>query len=82
MLLEIEARNKRNIITPENIAVGIARAGNNNPTLKADYISDLLDFDFGQPPYSLIIPGELHFMEIEALIAFADAPRTFRRLSK
>jgi len=82
MLLEIEARNKRNIITPENIAVGIARAGNNNPTLKADYISDLLNFDFGQPPYSLIIPGELHFMEVEALIAFADAPRTFKRLSK
>jgi len=82
MLLEIEYRNKRNITTPENIAVGIARVGNNNPTLKADYISELQNFDFGKPPYSLIIPGELHFMEIEALIAFAGAPETFKRLSK
>jgi diphthine synthase len=82
MLLEIEYRNKRNITSPENIAVGIARVGNNNPTLKADYIGELLNFDFGKPPYSLIIPGELHFMEIEALIAFAGAPETFKRLAK
>ena len=68
-----------NIITPDTVAVGIARAGNINPKLKADYIMNLSDFDFGEPPFSLIIPGELHFMEIEALIAFADAPATLKR---
>jgi diphthine synthase len=79
MLLEIEQRKKMNIITPDTVAVGIARAGNINPKLKADYIRNLSDFDFGEPPFSLIIPGELHFMEIEALIAFADAPATLKR---
>jgi len=79
MLLEIEQRKKMNIITPDTVAVGIARAGNISPKLKADYVQNLSDFDFGEPPFSLIIPGELHFMEIEALIAFADAPATLKR---
>lgn len=82
MLLEIEQRKKMNAITPDTVAVGIARAGNNNPTLKADYVRNLSNFDFGEPPFSLIIPGELHFMEIEALITFADAPATLKRPAK
>jgi diphthine synthase len=82
ILLEIEQKKKMNIITPNTAAVGIARAGNSNPALKADYIKDLKNFDFGEPPYSLIIPGELHFMEIEALIAFAGAPATLKRIAK
>ncbi|HLN88943.1 MAG TPA: diphthine synthase, partial [Candidatus Binatia bacterium] len=59
-----------------------ARAGSDNPTLKADFIRNLASFDFGEPPFSLIFPGELHFMEVESLIAFANAPATFRRLLK
>ena len=62
------------------MAVGIARAGSDQPTLKADFIKDLADFDFGAPPYSLIFPGELHFMEVDALVAFAGAPAEFKRL--
>ncbi len=34
MLLEIEQKKKLFIVTPETVAVGIARAGNGNPTLK------------------------------------------------
>jgi diphthine synthase len=82
MLLEIEEKKKNGAITPGSVAVGIARAGSNNPTVKADFAGDLVNFDFGEPPYSLIIPGELHFMEAEALIAFAGAPAAFRRLTK
>jgi diphthine synthase len=82
MLLEIEQKKKLCIVTPETVAVGIARAGNSNPTLKADFVKDLEDFDFGEPPYSLIVPGELHFMEVEALVAFGGAPDAFRRLAK
>jgi diphthine synthase len=82
MLLEVEQKRKQNIVTPDTVAVGIARAGNSNPTLKADFVRDLANFDFGKPPYCLIFPGELHFMEVEALMAFAGAPATFRRLAK
>jgi diphthine synthase len=82
MLLEVEEKNNKGVFTPTTIALGIARAGSDNPTLKADFIEELMNFDFGEPPYSLIFPGALHFMEIEALIAFAGAPVEFRRLAK
>ena len=82
MLREVEEKKKLGAVTPDTAAVGIARAGGNTPTLKADFIRDLVDFDFGQPPYSLIFPGDLHFMEVDSLIAFAGAPAEFRRLSK
>ena len=82
ILLEIEQKKKNSTITDDMVALGIARAGSYNPTLKADFIKDLADFDFGKPPYSLIITGDLHFMEADALIALASAPATVRRLVK
>ena len=82
MLLDIEEKNKKGVVTADTVALGVARAGSDSPTLKADFVRDLLISDFGPPPYSLIVPGDLHFMEVEALIAFAGAPVEFRRLSK
>jgi diphthine synthase len=82
MLLEIEEKNKKGAVTADTVALGVARAGSGNPTLKANFVKHLLNSDFGPPPYSLIVPGDLHFMEVEALIAFADAPVEFRRMSK
>ena len=81
-LLRIEEKRKNNVITPETVAFGVARAGSNEPTLKADFIKNLLTFDFGEPPYSLIFTGDLHFMEAEALITLAKAPKEFKRLVK
>ena len=82
LLREVEQKKKNNVITPDTVAVGIARVGSDKPVLKADFIKDLANFNFGDPPYSLIIPGELHFVEVDSLIAFADAPAEFRRLVK
>jgi len=80
-LQTIEQQKQQNIITQDTVALGVARAGSNQPTLKADFIKNLTNFNFGMPPYSLIFPGDLHFMEIDALIAFADAPIELKRLS-
>ena len=82
LLSEVEKKKKQDVITLDTAAVGIARAGSKKPTLKADFIKNLGAFDFGEPPYSLIFPGDMHFMEAEALIAFAGAPSDFRRLVK
>jgi diphthine synthase len=82
MLLDAEKRKNQGAITLGTAAVGIARAGSDNPTLKADFLKDLAAYDFGEPPYSLIFPGDMHFMEIDSLIAFAGAPAEFRRLAK
>jgi diphthine synthase len=82
LLLEVEKKKKEGVTTLDTAAVGIARAGSKKPTLKADFIKNLRAFDFGEPPYSLIFPGDMHFMEVEALITFAGAPSDFRRLVK
>jgi diphthine synthase len=76
--LEIERRKQEKVVTPSTVAVGVARVGSANPALKADEAEKLLVYDFGGAPHSLIVPGELHFMEAEALIAFAGAPKTLR----
>ncbi len=80
MLLKVEEKKRMDVVTGETLAVGVARAGSPNPTVKADFVKELLDCDFGSPPYSLVFPGKLHFMEAEALIAFAEAPLSVRRL--
>jgi diphthine synthase len=80
-LLLIEEKKKEQVVADDTVAVGVARAGSNTPTLKADFVKDLVNFDFGKPPYSLIFPGDLHFMEVDALIAFAGAPAVFKRLA-
>ncbi len=82
MLRSVEEIRKLDVLTDKTVAVGVARAGSDNPILKADFLKNLIDFDFGDPPFSLIFPGELHFMEIDALIALADAPVELRRLVK
>jgi diphthine synthase len=82
MLLEIERKRKKRIVTPNTLAVGVSRAGSSFPTLKADVIKSLLRFDFGGPPHSLIFPGQIHFMESEALVALAQAPKRIGRLGR
>ena len=79
LLLKIEEKKKKGIVTVDSLAVGIARAGSNNPTVKADSVKKLLNYDFGEPPYSIIFPGKLHFMEAEALIVLAGGPETLRK---
>lgn len=82
LLLETEQKREEGVITQDTVAVGVARAGSNAPTLKADFIKDLVKCNFGDPPQSLIFPGDLHFMEAEALVAFAGAPNQLKRLAK
>ncbi len=79
-LLKVEAEKRGGIATGKTVAVGVARAGSSNPTVKAGFVDELLGFDFGGPPQSLVFAGNLHFTEAEALIALADAPEKIRRL--
>jgi diphthine synthase len=80
MLLETEEKRRMDAVTRESLAVGIARAGSPDPIVKADYVGELIFYDFGKPPHTLAITGKLHFMEAEALIAFAKAPISVRRM--
>jgi len=79
-LLSVEKQRRKRVVTSDTMAVGVARAGSNEPVVKADIVDELLEFDFGAPPHSLVFPGRLHFMEAEALITLAEAPESVRRM--
>lgn len=73
LLLDVEGRRGEGVLS-NTLAVGIARAGSDAPTVHADYIEQLKDYDFGGPLHTLIIPASLHFIEAEALVKFCGAP--------
>jgi diphthine synthase len=81
-LLRVERKWKKMIVTEGTLAVGVARAGSSDPTVRAGFVKDVLNYDFGEPPSSLIFPGKLHFMEAEALVVLAGAPEGLRMVSK
>ena len=81
-LLEMEKQRKEEVVTPKTLVIGVARAGSSEPIVKAGYIAEVINYDFGAPPHTLIFPGKLHFMEAEALITLADAPEEVRRMAE
>jgi len=74
LLLEMEEKYKDNIVTNESVICVVARAGSTESEITAGMIKDLIKKDFGPPLHSLVIPGRLHFMEIEALTVLAQLP--------
>jgi diphthine synthase len=57
--------------------VVVARAGSPDPVVAADSLSALADREFGDPLHLLVVPGELHHLEREALSALGGAPAAF-----
>ncbi|MGA9402396.1 diphthine synthase [Haladaptatus sp.] len=56
------------------LAVVVARAGSPDPLVEADRLSVLAERDFGDPLHLLVVPGDLHHIEADALASLADAP--------
>ncbi len=59
---------------PAAFAAVLSRVGSPHVRAFAGPISRLAARDLGPPPHCLIVPGGLHFLEKEALVAFAGAP--------
>lgn len=76
ILLRIEEEKKEKVITQDTLMCVVARAGSDDCLTSADYVKALLNKDFGEPMHSLIMPGNLHFMEAEALVKLANAPES------
>jgi len=81
-LLELEKQKKEEVITSRTLVIGVARAGSYDPVVKAGYIEEVIKHDFGAPPHTLIVPGKLHFMEAEALITLAGAPKEVMEIAE
>jgi len=74
-LLRVEAERNENTISEDTIMIVVARAGSENPVVRADRIKNLINEDFGGPLHCMMIPADLHFMEAEALVELAGAPK-------
>ncbi|WP_336002509.1 diphthine synthase [Halorientalis halophila] len=55
-------------------AVAVCQAGSDSPTVAADELSALAERDFGPPLHLLVIPGDLHLLERDALVDLAGLP--------
>jgi diphthine synthase len=60
------------------LGVAVARAGSPDPVVAADRLSALADRSFGPPLHLLVVPGDVHHLEADALAAFGDAPDDLR----
>jgi len=56
------------------VGVAVARAGSPNPVVAADRLDALADRSFGDPLHLLVVPGDLHVVERDALVELAGAP--------
>jgi len=79
-LTKIEQKRCEKVVSADTIAIGIARAGCSDVTAKADFVSELANFNFGGPPHCLVFPGKLHFMEAEALAVLCAAPEKVKEM--
>ncbi len=71
LLTDISRRVANPAITTETLGCVVARAGSPDCVVRAGRIGDLAGIDFGKPMHSIVVPGKLHFMELEALKALA-----------
>lgn len=69
LLLKMEDELKQKVCDGSRRLLGVARLGGDT-VIKFSKADSLLKADFGKPPHVLVVPGELHFMEEEALNRF------------
>ncbi len=60
---------------PDLVGVVVARAGSPDPLVEAGTMTELAGREFGDPLHLLVIPGEVHLLEADALCELAGADR-------
>jgi diphthine synthase len=72
-LATVSEQRSENVINSETLTVGIARLEAPDMIVKAGTLAEVAQIDFGLPPFALIFPGSLHFVEAEALHVLCGA---------
>lgn len=67
LLRSLEKIRGVGVFSDDRLVVGLARLGYEDCKVKGGALRKLIDEDFGEPPHCIVVPGELHFMEAEAL---------------
>ncbi|CAI4047618.1 hypothetical protein SUVZ_12G2140 [Saccharomyces uvarum] len=72
-LLEIEEKRGTKAYTADTPVVAISRLGSSSQSFKSGTISELANYDSGEPLHSLVILGrQCHELELEYLLEFTD----------
>jgi len=66
-LIDEDEQMKIGILNQNLLTIVAARLCQRNQFIKAGPLKELLGLDYGEPPYSIVIPADLHFTEAEAL---------------
>jgi diphthine synthase len=74
ILLKLEDRVKTEVVTEDTVLVAFARVESPDCIVRTDKARKLREYDYGRPPYSIILQFKLHFIEAEALHSLAGAP--------
>ena len=72
ILLNIEEKEKKKLISPITTAIAAIRLGSDSQKIISGPLSKIKASEFGPGPHCLIIPGDLHFMEEQALKELKD----------
>jgi len=73
-LLHSERKHEK-MITERTLVVGVARLEAADMIVKGGTVDAVARCNFGEPPFVLVFPGQLHFVEAEALHVFCGAPK-------
>ena len=74
-LIKGEETWNEGLITEKTLICVASKVGSTEEKITAGYPQDLMKKDLGAPLQTLVIPGDLHFMEAYALVDFAGAPK-------
>lgn len=74
-LLETARERGSDVLTQETVVCILSQVGSSDPKAISGRAKDLLRHDVGRPLHCVVVPGKLHFMERDALIKFAGAPK-------
>jgi diphthine synthase len=75
-LLEGEKKWQEGLIKDDTLLCVASKIGSASEKVTAGFPHDLLKKDLGGPLYTLVLPGNLHFMESYALVHMAGAPES------
>jgi len=67
VLLTVENKLGENIIDHNTLVIGCARLGSDEYVIKAGPVFKIEKEDFGAPLHCLIVPGNMHFVEEDAI---------------
>ncbi|KAI8821925.1 tetrapyrrole methylase [Chytriomyces cf. hyalinus JEL632] len=81
-LLEVEEKRQEKVYSATTIGVGMSRIGAPDQRIICGTLQELLEADFGEPLHSLVLAGEMHFLEADILKTFAIIFDTFNQYAQ